>query len=72
MGASGALCASGALSVHPTYAQKLMGTGRYTVQEVASILEAIDRNGSGAGYQEAELTKAISDRFLSHLVKMKV
>ena len=54
---------SGALSVHPTYAQKLMGTGRYTVQEVASILEAIDRNGSGAGYQEAELTKAISDRF---------
>jgi len=54
---------SGALSVHPTYAQKLMGTGRYTVQEVASILEAIDRNGSGAGYKEAELTKAISDRF---------
>ena len=51
---------------------KLMGTGRYTVQEVASILEAIDRNGSGAGYQRAELTKAISDRFLSHLVKMRV
>tara|TARA_Y100001954_G_scaffold217573_1_gene249853 strand:- start:1216 stop:2877 length:1662 start_codon:yes stop_codon:yes gene_type:complete len=54
---------SGALSVHPTYAQKLMGTGRYSVQEVAAILQTIERQGGGAGFNNEKLGFAISERF---------
>ena len=54
---------SGALSVHPTYAQKLMGTGRYSVQEVAAILQTIERQGGGGGFNNEKLGVAISERF---------
>ena len=56
---------SGALSVHPTYAQKLMATGRYSVQEVATILNTLERQGSGAGFNPEKLAVAISERFES-------
>ncbi len=53
---------SGHLAVHPTFAQALVGTGRYTVHEVAAILQTLHDTGTGGSFTQARLDAAISRR----------
>lgn len=53
---------SGYLGVHPFYAQELIGSERYTVREVISLLESIHRSGEGISFSRDVLDRAISGR----------
>ena len=53
---------SGHLSVHPTFAQHLLGSGRYSVAEVTSILSTLHRDGTGRSFNWAALDDAVSNR----------
>jgi 4-hydroxy 2-oxovalerate aldolase len=53
---------SGHLAVHPTYAQDLLESGRYTISEVTAILIALHQAGTGRSYSRDALDEAISSR----------
>lgn len=53
---------SGHLAVHPTYAQDLLESGRYTTSEVTTILHTLHHNKTGSSFSRAALDAAISSR----------
>jgi len=53
---------SGHLAVHPTYAQELIESGRYTMGEVTAILAALHDSGRGRSFSRPALDEAISAR----------
>jgi 4-hydroxy 2-oxovalerate aldolase len=53
---------SGHLAVHPTYAQDLLESGRYTVSEVTTILHTLHHNKTGSSFSRQALDAAISSR----------
>lgn len=53
---------SGHLAVHPTYAQDLLESGRYTTSEVTTILHTLHHNKTGSSFSRQALDAAISSR----------
>lgn len=53
---------SGQLAVHPTYAQELLESGRYTISEVIAILHALHDSKQGRSFSRRTLDEAISLR----------
>jgi hypothetical protein len=64
-GPSPAYILSGFLGVHPSYAQQLLASERYSTSEVTCILESVAHTGKGALFDPARLAEAISDRHRS-------
>jgi hypothetical protein len=56
---------AGFLGVHPTYAQSLLATHRYSISEVTRILRAIHATGESARFDTKVLAEAISARHAS-------
>jgi 4-hydroxy 2-oxovalerate aldolase len=53
---------SGNLGVHPSFAQRLLETGRYTVGEIIAVLDRLHQSGRGASFSRDALDEAISQR----------
>lgn len=53
---------SGNLGVHPSFAQRLLETGRYTVGEIIAVLERLHHSGRGGSFSRDALYDAISQR----------
>lgn len=62
-GPAPAYALSGHLGVHPSYAQALLESGRYSTREVLAVLRRLDASGAGAAYSSAALNEAIASRF---------
>ncbi|MCC6624332.1 MAG: aldolase catalytic domain-containing protein [Deltaproteobacteria bacterium] len=61
-GSSAPYVLSGQLAVHPTYAQELLESQRYTVDEVTAILRSLHAAGHGRSFSRAALDEAMSSR----------
>jgi len=61
-GTSAPYVLSGQLAVHPSYAQELLESQRYSIDEVTAILHALHQAGSGRSYSRSALDGAISAR----------
>jgi len=61
-GSSAPYVLSGQLAVHPTYAQELLESQRYTVDEVTAILRSLHAAGHGRSFSREALDEATSTR----------
>lgn len=62
-GPAPAYALSGHLGVHPSYAQALLESGRYSTREVLAILRRLHSEGAGSAYSSRALSEAIVSRF---------